>query len=218
MKFGFEIGHTEDYYNQLSNQYGTYSYNTLTAYALDFSGNTTGAKNWNTYSQRFGTPTADTNMVTYGFYGQDTYRLSSRAIFNFGVRYDYTHVPQPTIVNPDYPATSVIPSAKNNIAPRVGLSYGLGASRKTLLRAGYGIFLRPHPEWPGEHVLSEQQRVPAVYFLQRRHTRAACRRPGLPLQSALHFVYAAGGDRGHHDRRQEPAQSLHAAGQRRNRA
>lgn len=140
MKFGVEIGHTEDFYTQLANQYGTYSYNTLTAFALDFSGNTTGAKNWNTYSQRFGNPMVDTNLWTYGFYGQDTYRVNSALILNYGVRYDYTKIPQPTIVNPDYPASGVIPSAKDNIAPRVGLSYAIGASRKTLFRAGYGIF------------------------------------------------------------------------------
>jgi hypothetical protein len=34
----------------------------------------------------------------------------------------------------------VIPSAPGNFAPRVGLSYSLGQDRKTVVRAGYGIF------------------------------------------------------------------------------
>ena len=66
MKFGMDFASTQDYASQLANQYGTYSYATLNAFALDFSGNTTGAKNWNTYSQRFGNPTVDTTMKTLG--------------------------------------------------------------------------------------------------------------------------------------------------------
>jgi outer membrane receptor protein involved in Fe transport len=140
MKFGVDIAHTEDYQDQLQTRYGSYSYPTLSAFAADFSGNTTGTKGWTTYSQRFGNSVVDTNLVTTGFYGQDQYRVNSRLLVNFGVRYDYTKIPQPTIVNPDYPQTGVIPSTKDNIAPRVGLSYSIGQDRKTLLRAGFGIF------------------------------------------------------------------------------
>ena len=140
MKFGIDIAHTEDYQNQLANQYGSFSYSSLNAFAMDFSGNTTGAKNWNTYSQRFGNPTVDTNLLTYGFYAQDQYRVSSRLMVNLGVRYDYSVIPQPTIVNPDYPQTGVIHSAKDNFAPRAGIAYSLGQNRRTVLRAGYGIF------------------------------------------------------------------------------
>jgi len=82
----------------------------------------------------------DTNLVTVGLYGQDQYRINSRLLINYGVRYDYSKIPQPTIVNPDYPQTGVIPSTKDNIAPRVGLAYSIGQDRKTLIRAGYGIF------------------------------------------------------------------------------
>jgi hypothetical protein len=140
VKFGMDFASTRDYASQLANQYGTYSYASLNAFALDFSGNTTGAKNWNTYSQRFGNPTVDTTMKTLGMYAQDQYRVTPNLIFNIGVRYDYTWIPQPKIVNPDYPETGRINSAKDNFAPRAGLSYAIGASRKTVLRAGYGIF------------------------------------------------------------------------------
>jgi len=88
MKFGIDIAHTEDFQRQLIRQFGAYSYSSLNAFALDFSGNTSGAKNWTTYSQRFGNPQVDTNLVTYGFYGQDQYRFNSRLILNFGLRYD----------------------------------------------------------------------------------------------------------------------------------
>ncbi|OLB40010.1 MAG: hypothetical protein AUH11_02885 [Acidobacteria bacterium 13_2_20CM_57_17] len=140
MKFGIDIAHTEDFQRQLIRQFGAYSYSSLNAFALDFSGNTSGAKNWTTYSQRFGNPQVDINLVTYGFYGQDQYRFNSRLLLSFGLRYDYSAIPQPTVVNPDYPQTGVIQSTKDNFAPRAGLSYVLTNDRKTLLRAGYGIF------------------------------------------------------------------------------
>src|SRR5204862_201961 len=70
----------------------------------------------------------------------DQYRINSRLMINYGLRYEYSALPQPTIVNPDYPQTGVIPSPKDNVSPRVGLSYGLTKDQKTLLRAGYGIF------------------------------------------------------------------------------
>jgi len=140
LKFGLDIAHTEDFVNQLSNQFGSYSYSSLNAFALDFSGNTTGAKNWNTYSQTFGNPQIDTNLVNYGFYGQDQWRINSRLLFNYGVRYEFSTIPQPKIVNPDYPQTGVIHNTKNNFSPRVGISYALTNDQKTLIRAGYGIF------------------------------------------------------------------------------
>ncbi len=140
MKFGVDFATTEDYVNQLINQFGSYSYTSLTNFALDFSGNTTGAKNWQSYSQTFGTPVVDTTVKTIGFYGQDQYRITPNMLFNIGVRYDYTSIPQPTISNPDYPQTGRINTTKDNIQPRAGLSYTVGKDRKTLLRGGYGIF------------------------------------------------------------------------------
>ena len=141
VKFGVDIDHVEDYQDQLSNQFGSFTYNTLNAFALDFSGNATLDKNWTSYSQRFGTTVVDTNVSDFGFYVQDSYHMNSRLLVNLGVRYDYAKLPQPTLVNPDYPTqTGRIPSAKDNFAPRAGLSYVLDKSRKTLFRAGYGIF------------------------------------------------------------------------------
>ena len=140
MKFGVDFATTEDYVNNLATQYGSYSYTSLNSFALDFSGNTTGLRNYNSYSQAFGNPIVDTTVKTIGLYGQDQYRVTSNLLINFGLRYDYSVLPQPTIVNPDYPQTGVIHSAPDNFQPRAGISYTIGKDRKTLLRAGYGIF------------------------------------------------------------------------------
>jgi outer membrane receptor protein involved in Fe transport len=140
MKFGVDFATTEDYVNNLATQFGSYSYTSLNSFALDFSGNTTGQKNYSSYSQQFGNPIVDTTVKTIGLYGQDQYRITSNLLVNLGLRYDYTVIPQPTIINPDYPQTGVIHSAPDNFQPRAGISYTIGKDRKTLLRAGYGIF------------------------------------------------------------------------------
>ncbi|MSV29905.1 MAG: TonB-dependent receptor [Bryobacterales bacterium] len=139
MKFGADISHTEDYQNQLSNQFGTYSYASFTNFARDFSGNPAGEKNWTQYSQRFGNPVVDTNLLDTGLYAQDTYRATPQLVVNYGVRYEYAKIPQPSLVNPDYPKTGVIPSPGKNFAPRVGAAYSL-KDGKTVIRAGYGLF------------------------------------------------------------------------------
>ncbi len=140
MKAGVEFSSTQDYQNQLSNQYGTYNYSTFTNFALDFTGNgTLQAKNWNTYSQGFGNGIVDITVKDVSWYAQDQFRITPKLILNYGVRWDYAVIPQPKITNPDYDQTGKIPSPKKNFAPRLGLAYTMFGG-KTVLRAGYGIF------------------------------------------------------------------------------
>ena len=42
---------------------------------------------------------------------------------NYGVRYEYAQLPQPKIVNPDYPQTGHISTGACNLAPRLGVAY-----------------------------------------------------------------------------------------------
>jgi hypothetical protein len=138
-KFGVDIAGTVDYSYFISNAYGAYNYSTVTNFAQDFSGNTTGAKHWQTYSQTFGNPVSDATIHDYGFYAQDQFRIAPQLTLNYGLRYEYAALPQPKIANPDYPQTGHIRSSKLNLAPRLGIAYSLGDGR-TVLRAGYGVF------------------------------------------------------------------------------
>ncbi|MFB3826733.1 MAG: hypothetical protein ACE15B_08180, partial [Bryobacteraceae bacterium] len=138
-KFGVDIMSTEDYADSLYGRTGSYSYANFTNFALDFTGNTTGQKRWQSYSQTFGNSVVDTTVKDYSFYAQDQWRLTPSLTVNYGIRYDYSALPQPKIFNPDYPATGHIPSPKRNFAPRLGLAYSFNGNR-TVLRAGYGIF------------------------------------------------------------------------------
>ena len=139
MKFGFNVANNEDYNNQLNNQFGSYTYATVSNFAQDFSGNTAGAKRWQTFTQTFGNSITDITIRDWGFYGQDQYRLANSLTVNYGVRYDYAQIPQPEIMNPDYPQTGRIPTYAGQISPRIGLAYSFN-NQRTVLRAGYGLF------------------------------------------------------------------------------
>src|SRR4051812_41315566 len=146
LKLGGDITRTEDYTNLLFNRTGTYTFPNWTALALDFSGNTTGAKDWSTFTQTIGNPEVDLYITDFSGFVQDQMKATSRLTLNVGLRYDYSKLPQPTLTNPDYPATGRIPTYNKEIAPRVGFAYSLDAQAKTVIRAGYGIF---HGRYPG---------------------------------------------------------------------
>ncbi len=138
LKIGGDISNTQDYQNQLNNRYGSYTYSTLTDFALDFSANPLGGKHWNGFSQAFGNPVLDFTTRDFSWYVQDQFRATAKLTLNLGVRYEYTQLPQPAVFNPDYLQTSQIKSPAWNYAPRLSLAYAL--SDKTVIRTGYGIF------------------------------------------------------------------------------
>jgi TonB dependent receptor-like, beta-barrel len=148
-KFGYDIANTSDYTYFLSPAYGFYTYQTVTKFALDFSGNTAGAKNWQAYSQAFGNPVVDATIRDYGFYAQDQFLITPKLTLTYGARYEYTQLPQPKIVNPDYPQTGHISTGSLNLAPRLGIAYSV--NEKTVVRGGFGMF---HARFPGSLVNS----------------------------------------------------------------
>jgi len=99
-----------------------------------------------TFTQAIGNPVVDLFIKDYSLYVQDQYKVTPRLTLNLGVRYDYADLPQPTVTNPDYPATGRIPTYGKQFAPRVGLAYAIDDQSKTVIRAGYGIF---HGRYPG---------------------------------------------------------------------
>jgi len=140
-KVGVDFSTTEDYINQIYNAAGSYSYSTLTAFAQDFTGNTSGLRSYSSFSQSFGNPIQDFRTTETNLYAQDTWKLSRRATLDYGVRWEKAFLPQPTMSDPNYPQTSRIPSPNKNFAPRLSLAYSL--NDKTVVRVGGGLFYAP---------------------------------------------------------------------------
>jgi hypothetical protein len=138
VKFGMDYQTTQDWTNQLFNGSGGYAYTNVLAFAKDFTGNTTGAKNYTSFTQAFGNPIKTLRTSDINLYAQDTWKLSRKVTFSYGLRYEKSWLPQPTISNPDWPQTGSIPGQSKNFAPRVSLSYSV--DDRTVIRAGYGMF------------------------------------------------------------------------------
>ncbi len=110
---------------------------------------------------------------SFDFYGQDTYKVSSRLTLNLGLRYDLT-VPYSEIRNRTalfepgvqstvmsdappgllYPGDAgvpagLIPTEKDAFAPRIGLAWDPTGSAKWLITTAYGIFYDPYYNGPG---------------------------------------------------------------------
>ncbi len=89
------------------------------------------------FSIRVGGPSRFYEKATYfsGF-AQDKWRLTPRLTLSIGLRYDLEVVP---IAETDDPLLDSYPVDKNNVQPRLGITYDLGGG-KSIVRAGYGRF------------------------------------------------------------------------------
>lgn len=109
------------------------------------------------YSQGFGTPNFAISTMDYGFFGQDNWKIEPRLTLELGLRWDYEALPPPisnlltaatqngvnfvpyTMTNGDQPLLNT-PSDKRNFGPRVGFSWDVFGSGKSVLRGGWGMY------------------------------------------------------------------------------
>jgi hypothetical protein len=73
-------------------------------------------------------------------FAQDKWRVTSRATLSLGLRYDLEVQPIPEVDNPQFSDPQDYPVDRNNIAPRIGLTYDLAGDGRGVLRGGYGRF------------------------------------------------------------------------------
>ncbi|MEZ5399247.1 MAG: hypothetical protein R2729_06225 [Bryobacteraceae bacterium] len=101
--------------------------------------------------------------TSYNFFANDAWRITPKLTLNLGLRYEYNSPPvdrydRANVYDPA--GGSLVPvgqggtprsaylADKNNLAPRLGLSYLVG--RNTVIRGGYGIYFDQSSLAPGE--------------------------------------------------------------------
>jgi len=87
---------------------------------------------YSVFQQATGSPAQFQSNPNFGVFAQDEWRIRPSLTVNAGLRYDLQWLPDP------------IETDANNVAPRLGLAWAPG-SRKTVVRAGYGVYYERIP-------------------------------------------------------------------------
>ena len=116
------------------------------------------------------------NFTSVASFVEDQWRIRSNLTLNLGLRYDLQIIDKPPVSNPS-PAllavgldTSVLPTDRNNFAPRIGIAWSPISTSRLILRGGYGIFyaLTPSALTARAHVLLQAALAPATTTGSRR--------------------------------------------------
>jgi hypothetical protein len=157
-KWGGDINRVKDLQINLRNEAGSYFYNNVNDFIVDYVNFTTGGAlrtanrqcststriagkcYTSNYNQGFGTTRFEFPTTDVAFFLQDDWRTTTRLTLNLGLRWEYERMPKAFLFNPTLPQTANIPDDRNNFGPRVGFAYDLTGDSKTSVRGGYGIY------------------------------------------------------------------------------
>lgn len=138
IKGGVDVQYIAD--TRTSGELFLYTFPSIAAYQAAKAG--TSPTGYTSLQQRFGQTGNEYNSTFYGAFIQDDWQVSPSVKVLYGVRYDLFDVPsaRPFAANP---YSQDFRLDKNNIAPRVGVSWALDSTATTVLRASTGLMFEP---------------------------------------------------------------------------
>jgi hypothetical protein len=138
LKVGFSTRWIRD--TQVQATGAIYAFPTIASYLAAASGSNPFA--YVLYGQTLGNPYLNYNSLFSGFFIQDSWKPLRNLTVVYGLRYDVYKMPE---ANKDsaFPFSQHFKTDTNNVAPRLGLAYGLGKNERTVIRASTGIFYDP---------------------------------------------------------------------------
>jgi len=137
-KFGFTMRHIRD--QQVQATFGRYTFANIQSYLDERNG--VNPRSYQNYTQTIGEPVIRYNSLFSSFFAQDTYKPKPNITLTYGLRYDVYRMPSANSKSP-FGASQQFRTDRNNFAPRVGFSWELGKSQKTVVRASAGMFYDP---------------------------------------------------------------------------
>jgi len=120
IRVGVEFLYNSDTITYPRSYRGSYSFSSLANFL-------SGTYNNSGFTQTFANSVIHQTNPNTGFYAQDEWKINSRLTLNVGVRYDLQFLKS-------------IETDTNNVSPRAGFAWTPFASRKTIIRGGYGLF------------------------------------------------------------------------------
>ncbi len=120
IRIGVDFLYNQDTITYPRSNRGSYAFSSLAAFLG-------GVYNNSGFTQTFANSTISQTNPNIGFYVQDEWKINSRLTLNLGLRYDLQFL------------RSIAPDT-NNVSPRGGFAWTPFASRKTVIRGGYGLY------------------------------------------------------------------------------
>jgi len=140
---------------------GSYSFSSLANFL-------NGVYNSSGYTQTFGVTQVHQTNPNVGFYAQDEYKVTPSLTLNLGIRYDLEFL-------------KTIATQTGNVSPRGGFAWTPFASRRMVVRGGYGLFYDRIPLRPLANALLSAGNTTVVSNLQQLSISLSPTQAGAPV-------------------------------------